>query len=148
MISGKRLNYERSTNSLCSWFFYNDKNVVLIEKKRPEWQKGLLNGVGGHVEKGEASEQVMRREFKEETSLDVGNWKLGVILSGKTFIVYFFYADGEIEKVCTTTDEKIRIVEYTALPNKIIPNLKWLIPLCRDSDINKPVFLIDLCIAK
>lgn len=28
-------------------------NVVLLQKQKPNWQKGLWNGVGGKVESGE-----------------------------------------------------------------------------------------------
>lgn len=44
-------------------------NVLLIEKQRPEWQKGRLNGVGGKIEPGEADSSAMIREFAEETGL-------------------------------------------------------------------------------
>lgn len=30
----------------------NKTNVLLIRKKHPEWQKGLLNAPGGHIESG------------------------------------------------------------------------------------------------
>lgn len=43
--------------------------VVLIEKKKPSWQKGLLNGVGGKVEPREEPSYAMAREFKEETGV-------------------------------------------------------------------------------
>ena len=43
--------------------------VLLIEKKRPNWMVGKLNGVGGHIEDGETPIDAMVREFKEETNL-------------------------------------------------------------------------------
>jgi len=33
-------------------FLMDNYRVVLIEKQRPAWQKGLLNGVGGHINHG------------------------------------------------------------------------------------------------
>lgn len=41
--------------------------VLLIQKARPAWQFGLLNGVGGAIEPGETPEQAMIREYEEET---------------------------------------------------------------------------------
>ena len=38
-------------------------NVVLIEKNRPAWQAGRLNGVGGHIEIGETPDEAISREF-------------------------------------------------------------------------------------
>ena len=35
-----------------TFLFTSDyKNVWLIEKNRPNWQKGSLNGIGGKIEK-------------------------------------------------------------------------------------------------
>ena len=41
--------------------------VLLIEKKRPAWHAGQLNGIGGSIEPGETPLQAVVREFKEET---------------------------------------------------------------------------------
>ena len=42
------------TEYVCGFAFDNTKQyVTLIEKKRPNWQAGYLNGVGGHIEEGE-----------------------------------------------------------------------------------------------
>jgi 8-oxo-dGTP pyrophosphatase MutT (NUDIX family) len=47
----------------------NLEHVLLIKKARPDWQSGLLNGVGGNVEAGEFlnPKLAMVREFGEET---------------------------------------------------------------------------------
>ncbi len=52
------------------------KEVALIRKKTPEWQAGLLNGLGGHVDEGETPEQAMVREFYEEGGVEtnVDHW--------------------------------------------------------------------------
>lgn len=42
-------------------------NVLLIEKNRPPWQAGKLNGIGGKIEEGESPSGAMVREFQEET---------------------------------------------------------------------------------
>lgn len=43
-----------------------DRYVLLIEKLRPPWQKGYLNGLGGKIEGVETPEEAMAREFHEE----------------------------------------------------------------------------------
>lgn len=50
-------------------FAFHDKYVLLIRKAKPDWQAGLLNGIGGKVEFGEGILQATRREFYEETGL-------------------------------------------------------------------------------
>jgi 8-oxo-dGTP pyrophosphatase MutT (NUDIX family) len=71
--------------------------VAMVRKARPEWQAGLLNGVGGKTERTcgthdgalpadhgwtpscrwELTETAMEREFREETGLTVhrGDWE-------------------------------------------------------------------------
>lgn len=45
--------------------------VLLVRKNHPAWQAGRLNGIGGGIEEGETQEVAMRREFREETGVDV-----------------------------------------------------------------------------
>lgn len=40
-------------------------------KREKDINKGKWIGVGGHIEKGETPEQAIKREVKEETSLDI-----------------------------------------------------------------------------
>jgi len=64
--------------------------VVLIEKKKPDWQKGLLNGVGGKIEVMESPIDAMVREFKEETGADTlpGMWQPFAKMEGDDWEVY------------------------------------------------------------
>ena len=120
--------------------FLHDANcVVLIEKKRPEWQFGLLNGVGGHIEDGETPSDAMRREFHEEAGLDIDYWNLGVVLTGKGWRVHFFSARGPAMYARTQTDERVHYVSISSLPGNVIPNLRWLIPLCLCAGVKKPI---------
>lgn len=43
--------------------------VLLMHKNRPDWQKGMMNGVGGRIEEGEESIACIVREVCEETGL-------------------------------------------------------------------------------
>lgn len=56
---------------VCGFAFTEDGRVLLIRKARPDWQAGLLNGIGGKVEKGETPTGAMMREFEEETDARV-----------------------------------------------------------------------------
>ena len=47
---------------------YSNK-ILLVKKDRPDWQKGRLNLVGGHIEEGETPEQAALRELQEESGL-------------------------------------------------------------------------------
>ena len=50
-------------------FYFDGDRVLLINKTKPEWQRGKLNGLGGTVESGEAPILGMVREFREESGL-------------------------------------------------------------------------------
>jgi hypothetical protein len=42
--------------------FDDEGRVALIEKNRPAWQRGLLNGIGGKIEGDEMPVETMIRE--------------------------------------------------------------------------------------
>lgn len=44
--------------------------TLVLEKVRPEWQKGRLNLPGGKIEPGETPEEAAVRELYEETGLE------------------------------------------------------------------------------
>ncbi len=90
--------------------------VVLIEKQKPDWQRGKLNGVGGHIEKGELPVHAMEREFEEETGLFLTGWEHSITLTGPEARVFFFWANWKEGGVRTITNEKIIIANYYRLP--------------------------------
>lgn len=71
------------------------EDVLLITKNRPDWQKGLLNGIGGKVEMFDVClEDAMIREFREECGIetDRSDWKrFGKMIRSGDFVVYCFY---------------------------------------------------------
>jgi 8-oxo-dGTP diphosphatase len=126
-------------------FSPNGKRLVLIMKRRPAWQKDLLNGPGGHIEDGETPEEAMEREFREEAKLSINSWEKVVILRGSNFEVHFFRAfDRMWHAVGNGTDEEVRVVGSARLPDNVIPNLKWIVPMCLDTCIKVPVIIEDM----
>ena len=108
-------------------------HVLLIHKTKPAWQVGKINGVGGKVEPGETSIQCIEREVKEETNIDTdrSHWVfVGTISGGDAIIeVYGYIYDGVLFEAYTFEKEKIEWFQINLLPENIIPNLSWLIPL-------------------
>lgn len=81
-------------------------NVALIRKNRPDWQKGRLNGIGGHIEPGETPEEAIVREFREEAGATV-TWRQFCRVYGDDYQVFYFssHDPGDIH---TMTDEEVR----------------------------------------
>lgn len=128
-------------------FSRDKKDIVLIDKLRPAWQKGKLNGIGGKVEPEDLSPlHAMIREFKEETGVDTFD-RIGDLTNGwdhfgtMTFhndvtgqpcrIFLFKMFSNCIYKCQTIEDEQvIKLSVDTALTKKpIMHNLPILIPL-------------------
>lgn len=112
----------------------DNSKVLLIEKQKPSWQKGKLNGIGGKIEKtDESSDAAMEREFEEETGLKLPFWNLFASLRGDDFVVMFYYKHQPIEvlyKAESREEETVRVVSVGQLSElNVIPNLTWLIPM-------------------
>ena len=120
-------------------FLHDGKNVVLVKKNRPKWQKGKLNGPGGKIELNESAEAAMTREFLEETGLRINNWHWYAYLNfnghdtGTEDGIFFFekrVPTGMLLRAKTMESEKIAVYNASKLRKKsLISNLTWLLPL-------------------
>lgn len=130
-------------NYVCGFLFHPPSNsVALIEKKKPAWQYGKLNGIGGKIEVGENPLSAMIREFAEETSVMCDRWKLirverfanGAPDGEKTTNVYFFSATathGEWEDIMTMEEEEIIKWRIDYSDTRLMYNLPYLLPMCK-----------------
>ena len=113
--------------------------VCLIRKRRPAWQRGKLNGVGGSLDGNEDEAHAMRREFREETGVDIeeSRWRifarLTTIRPGVARI-WLFTANlepGDDPRTCE--DEEVIEMPLIHLrdldPADIHDNLSWMIPM-------------------
>ncbi len=132
--------------SYVAGFLFNPSkdHVVLINKNRPKWQAGKLNAIGGKIEKGETALQAMEREYEEEAKIVNCDWRHFCTLRGNSNLgeqweVFFFTATNDLKGVQTMTDEQVEYIQVDHLPDRIIPNLKWLIPLASDIQISRAV---------
>jgi 8-oxo-dGTP pyrophosphatase MutT (NUDIX family) len=111
--------------------------VWLIEKQKPDWQKGCLNGIGGKIEDGETPIACAVRELQEESGISVAESELtdigemiGVNNDGGGFQVYIFA--GTTTEILKTQEIEVvdlyRVCDVTSL--KTIENVPMLIEAC------------------
>lgn len=136
-----------STKKYVLGFLFDEpkSSVVLIRKNKPEWQRGLLNGVGGKVEGDEPNWYAMYREFKEETGVDDVKlqWEEFANLSGDDWAVVCFKAfnSNVFTNVKTNTDEEIVKIQLDSIQNyNVISNLKWLIHVALDENYGSKLY--------
>lgn len=125
------------------------QHVLLIEKQRPAWQKGRLNGVGGHIEMGESPSMAMAREWSEEADLSasIQPWRPYCVLTGSHWRVHFFASvaacswDALEAAARPRTDEQLMWTPCVSLARdmRVIPNLRWLVPLALDESVTADV---------
>ena len=130
-------------------FAFNTKktHIVLIEKDRPEWQKGKLNGVGGKIDPEDNSPRTaMVREFKEETGIitqenDWHNYSVmdcgNDIMGGESRLHIFRYFGDDILNCKTQESEIIRVIPISMVYNfPLITKVNYMIPLALDSEVD------------
>ena len=124
-------------------FSPNLDRVCLIQKQKPEWQLGRLNGVGGKIEPTDDTPvHAMIREFKEETSVTIDNWKRVIEMgdnSAWSCIVYTtVITHAQFEYGLQTREkEEIKRVSVNELPQMTMDNLRWLIPMSINVLLNR-----------
>lgn len=130
----------------CLGFCFNEdkSHVLLILKSKPTWQAGNWNGIGGKVEKNETTYIAMCREFKEETTVELTNWKPTLTMgnfSWKIDVFYNYLPNNKLKQIEAATkdfEERCKVFSIDLLPDNCIDNLAWLIPY----NLNVPVYNI------
>jgi 8-oxo-dGTP diphosphatase len=113
--------------------------VALIRKARPAWQAGKLNAVGGKIEPVETPAEAMRREFEEETTAEISDWREFCCLHFRGGRVHFFsaFVSGNVLAALLGSEEEPievhSIDDLATLP--VIPNVRWLLPMAMDKDL-------------
>jgi 8-oxo-dGTP diphosphatase len=114
--------------------------VLLIEKSKPDWQAGKLNGVGGKIEPGETPLEAMVRETDEETGLTVTEWRHYATLRfnghDRVFVYDANHSFNNVRWARLPGEEKLFIVGTDRIRrgySYALPNLAWLVSMGFDT---------------
>ncbi|WNL14646.1 NUDIX domain-containing protein [Aliarcobacter cryaerophilus] len=106
----------------------DNKEILLLKKNNPDWQKGLYNGIGGKVELNTTPFETIIKKCQEELGVNISNWiELDSEISSSGIeIVYFLTTlnEGEIKKLQSQTDERAELFSINNLPTNILQDLK------------------------
>lgn len=135
-----------------------DQHVLLVQKSKPEWQKGLWNGLGGHLELGEDILQGALRELAEESGVDLRPRQKHFQLQcptdppehrftvvGDDFELHVVRAVIDFREVesarrltepghtlFSATNDPVNWFHVRELPVAVIDNVHWMVPLLLD----------------
>ena len=118
-------------------FMFDEKKeiVAVVEKRRPAWQAGKLNAIGGKIEPGESSVDAMVREFQEETGVATTreDWRFEFSIrdTDYKYIVYFYSSFSDLVHYARTIEEEqIYLFTVKDFPYEdALPNLRWMVPM-------------------
>lgn len=116
---------------------WGDEEVLLVLKDRPEYLKGRLNLVGGHVEEGEHHKDAALREYQEEVGLELYNVKYSGVFLGvgnNTPFKVHCYTGKTVDGKITPREGETEIVawykwEEVKKSPLLLHNLRIMIPL-------------------
>jgi len=121
-------------------FSLDGRQVALMRRTRPAWQAGRVNALGGKVVEGETPADAARREVKEEAGVDVAEWAEVLVWEDREYRMHVMRAMSErASMVRTMEDQEVFLADVAALPDGVIGNVRWLVPLALDTDVAFPI---------
>lgn len=118
------------------------ERVTLMRKTRPAWQAGRVNALGGKLLPGETPAAGARREVREEAGVDVAQWEEFLVWHDPVYRMHALRAfDQSALSAHTAEDQEVFLASVADLPANLIGNLRWLIPLALDRDVEVPILV-------
>ena len=111
-----------------------------MRRTRPAWQAGRVNALGGKLLHGEDAAAAARREVREECGVDVAEWSEVLVWEDAEYVMYVMRGESErAREARTLEDQEVFLADVDVLPDNVIDNLRWLVPLALDADVAFPI---------
>lgn len=108
-------------------------DILVIERKKKDWQEGKLNLPGGRIEDGETAEEAAIREIGEEANINATSASLIGSMHHADSIIYVMACgfDPDDAEVKSSAEGDVSWIDYPDLLSnpRLIPNLRVIIPL-------------------
>ena len=99
-----------------------------MRRRRPAWQAGRLNALGGKLMQGEGAATAARREV--------------LVWDDAEYVMHVMRGESErASEARTMEDQEVFLADVNALPHNVIDNLRWLVPLALDGDVAFPIMV-------
>ncbi len=109
-------------------------------RTRPAWQAGRANALGGRLQPGESAAATARREVREECGVDVAEWREVLVWDDAEYVMHVMRSVSERAlEARTIEDQEVFLADVRALPDNVIDNLRWLVPLALDAEVAFPI---------
>lgn len=107
---------------------------VLIQKTKPDWQNGLVNGLGGSIEPGETIYRAMVREFREECGVPTHEkqWHHAVTFGTQEWELNVLRCILPYTPTVISCDEG-EVSIFDSPPQNVETTAVWLYWMCRDN---------------
>ena len=134
-------NTDRMLDYVLALLFTADgRQIVLVRKTRPAWQAGRVNALGGKLHDGESCHVAARREVHEEAGVDVERWEEFLVWRDREYRLRAVRAfDDAARHARMAEDQEVFLADVRAVPDNVIDNLRWIIPLALDRDVAIPI---------
>lgn len=129
-------------------FNSDESQILLINKKRPDWQKGMWNCIGGKIDETDDTPlAAMDRECLEETGMNLAGGLsdgfkhcITLVCPCGTLYVYSAYLRTVNIPFKQIEDEELGVFPIEILPFALMHNLRWVIPFCLSS-VQMPIMV-------
>ncbi|MCD4752601.1 MAG: 8-oxo-dGTP diphosphatase [Anaerolineaceae bacterium] len=128
----QELSADKYEYTLC--FMFRNSHVLMLERQK-EPNKGLWNGVGGHIELGESPNYACLREIREETGLSVDGIRFCGILSWESWYfpsggMYIYSVEAPEGDVVSSDEGQLawKDIDWVMQSSQVVSNISKFLP--------------------